>query len=162
MAALKKRVDPDGVRNLIWRPQGNDAARNPDAARPPRARQAEELAQDARRGAAAAGGDQRHASARCSPPSRTLDRRRPRATALNELAGGQRDARRSSSASWPSAWDQLQAGRRPSRTPTPQADAQIEYDKLKAQIDATNLRAGDAGARRSTSTADAREASSRS
>src|SRR5688500_11751776 len=22
MAALKKRVDPDGVRNLIWRPQG--------------------------------------------------------------------------------------------------------------------------------------------
>src|SRR5436309_15188072 len=23
MEALKKRVDPDGVRNLIWRPQGN-------------------------------------------------------------------------------------------------------------------------------------------
>src|SRR6478609_2914219 len=23
MKALKKRVDPDGVRNLIWRPQGN-------------------------------------------------------------------------------------------------------------------------------------------
>ena len=23
MASLKKRVDPDGVRNLIWRPQGN-------------------------------------------------------------------------------------------------------------------------------------------
>ena len=24
MAALKKRVDPDGVRNLIWRPQGGN------------------------------------------------------------------------------------------------------------------------------------------
>jgi len=23
MEALKKRVDPDGVRNLVWRPQGN-------------------------------------------------------------------------------------------------------------------------------------------
>src|SRR5438477_443216 len=23
MESLKKRVDPDGVRNLIWRPQGN-------------------------------------------------------------------------------------------------------------------------------------------
>jgi preprotein translocase subunit SecD len=22
-ASLKKRVDPDGIRNLIWRPQGN-------------------------------------------------------------------------------------------------------------------------------------------
>src|SRR5829696_4220181 len=24
MSALKKRVDPDGQRNLIWRPQGNE------------------------------------------------------------------------------------------------------------------------------------------
>src|SRR2546422_315822 len=24
MESLKKRVDPDGVRNLIWRPQGNN------------------------------------------------------------------------------------------------------------------------------------------
>jgi SecD/SecF fusion protein len=24
MVALKRRIDPDGVRNLIWRPQGSD------------------------------------------------------------------------------------------------------------------------------------------
>ena len=24
MTALKKRVDPEGVRNLVWRPQGNN------------------------------------------------------------------------------------------------------------------------------------------
>ena len=64
--ALKKRVDPDGVRNLIWRPQGNSRLEIQMPANPKAAG-----ATDRRKAFAAAGGRCGAGRGRRSPPAGT-------------------------------------------------------------------------------------------
>ena len=52
MQALKRRVDPNGLRNLVWRPQGNDRLEiqmplTPEAAEAPKIKEAFDKAQQA-------------------------------------------------------------------------------------------------------------------
>ncbi|HLL91165.1 MAG TPA: protein translocase subunit SecD, partial [Tepidisphaeraceae bacterium] len=138
MNALKRRVDPDGVKNLVWRPQGNTrleiqmprTARSDDAdaIRQQYAdAQATLEATNVRRGAVVNAVEQLQGEARTKR--------------IDELAGGD-PARAKLLADLAAAHDRLQAARS-AKDADAEALASIDYDKLRDQIDDTNLTAAE-------------------
>ncbi len=156
MDALKKRVDPQGVRNLIWRPLGNTQLeiQMPNTGRAGEGR----AAQDAYLKAQQALNDTN------VPPQAVLtavttlagDARRE---ALDRLAGGS-DQRSTLFGALASVHDQIQQAKA-AKDFKKQADAEQQYDKLRGQLDALNLYpselelALDAGARTRSAKIDA-------
>src|SRR5688500_15002396 len=85
MVALKKRVDPDGQRNLIWRPQGNERLeiQMPLTANSGESKQKRQAFADAQR--ALEQTNVRSAQVLAAVETMTGDARRDR---LNQLSGG--------------------------------------------------------------------------
>jgi SecD/SecF fusion protein len=139
MAALKKRIDPEGVRNLIWRPHGDKRLeiQMPATAE---SQAAEGLAKQL----SAAREKLEHANVTAgeviavvehSPDADT------RAKRLAELAGGYK-AREELFKELTTAWDKLQAARK-AEDAEAAADAQLAYTAAQTKIDGTNLRPED-------------------
>src|SRR5688572_1092362 len=136
--SLKKRVDPDGVRNLIWRPQG---ATRLEIQMPLTATSGESAARratfaEAQRALEAT--NVRMGAVIDAVERRTGDERRKR---LDELAMGS-ETRERLLGGMASVFDQIQAARQKQDAAT-QAQKEIEYEKLKEQVEATNLRAAE-------------------
>src|SRR4051794_5304811 len=108
MEALKKRIDPDGVKNLIWRPHG-DTRLEIQMPATPESRQAEELgkkltaAREALEKTNVTSGEV-IAAIEQSPDTATRDKR------LADLAGGSK-ARQEIFKELTTAWDKLQAAK---------------------------------------------------
>jgi SecD/SecF fusion protein len=145
MEALKKRVDPLGLRNLVWRPQGNDRIEiemplSPEASEAPRIKQAFNAAQ------------------------LDLDATNVRVdevlNAVEHTTGAQRQQRLAELASdsktraeifgnLSQTYDQIQLLRaNPQKLPLPLLAAKLQpltvhYEDLKSQIDGTNLAPSD-------------------
>jgi SecD/SecF fusion protein len=137
MESLKKRVDPDGVRNLIWRPQGNTrleiqmplTGKNENSHEK---RAAFEAAQEALSGTNTRASAVIDAVQRLTGEARTAE--------LNRLAQDSA-ARHALFAKLAQTWDEIQsikAAHDPAKAGL-QADKEDEYEKLKSQIDQTNL-----------------------
>jgi SecD/SecF fusion protein len=135
MAALKRRIDPDGLKNYIWRPQGADrleiqipaSAKNADAAR------ARDEYVDATRALDALSihrQDVIDAVEKLKGPERDAK--------LNELAGGL-PARRDLFKKLSTTYDAMEAARA-ARKADAVGIASNEYDRLVAQIDSTNVK----------------------
>ena len=138
MMALKKRVDPDGVRNLVWRPQGGNRLE----IQMPLGKQSEEarLARD-QFSAAQAGLDKtnlRRSDVIRAVEKLTGDARRDR---LNQLAMGS-TARETLFGGLASAYDAVKAAEK-SGDEAARAQTEEDYDNLKNQIENTNLRAAE-------------------
>ncbi|HTL27612.1 MAG TPA: protein translocase subunit SecD, partial [Tepidisphaeraceae bacterium] len=138
MAALKRRVDPDGVRNLIWRPSGNNRLeiqmplnRNSGEAKARR-----EAFADAQRKLDAT--NIRPAQVTDAVEKLTGDARRNR---LNELAMDSQK-RGELFGAMASTWDQIQQAKS-KKNAEQQAKLEIQYDKLKDQIVETVLTPSD-------------------
>src|SRR2546421_852565 len=135
MESLKKRVDPDGVRNLIWRPQGQNRLEiqmpltgNSENAKDTRKKFDETLRK------------LNETNVRISQVTDAIekltgDARRDR---INELSMGSKK-RAEIFGAMASVWDQIQQARQ-AKNASLQADKEEEYDNLKNQIDATNIR----------------------
>ncbi len=145
MEALKKRVDPLGLRNLVWRPQGNDRIEiemplSPEATEAPRIKQAFNEAQQ------------------------KLDATNVRVdevlNAVEHSSGAQRDQRLAELASddktrgelfknLSQTFDEIQVlHANPQKLPLPLLAAKlqpltVEYEDLKSRIDQTNLSPAD-------------------
>lgn len=133
-ASLKKRVDPDGVRNLIWRPQGNTRLE----IQMPLTRSSGDAT--AKRQAFADA--QRKLEETNVRPGAVLDavekkKGDERRIAFERLAMGS-DSRAKLFGALASSFDRVQAARE-RQDSRAQAEAQIEYDKLKKQISDSNL-----------------------
>jgi SecD/SecF fusion protein len=133
-ASLKKRVDPDGVRNLIWRPQGNSRLE----IQMPLTKTSGE-AEKARTAFAEA---QRQLEATNVRPGAVLDavekkKGDDRRAAFERLAMGS-EARQTLFGALASAFDRVQAAKE-KKDSAAQAQAELEYDKLKKQITESNL-----------------------
>jgi SecD/SecF fusion protein len=135
MAALKKRVDPDGVKNLIWRPQGNDrleiqipaSAKNEEATK---ARDAYVAAQRQLESLNVSDAEVLNAVENLKGADRTAK--------LHTLAGGLA-SRQSLFDQLCVAFDAMTAAHKAQQADA-EAAASNTYDKLKSQIDATDLR----------------------
>jgi SecD/SecF fusion protein len=138
MAALKRRVDPDGVRNLIWRPSGANRLE----IQMPLSRTSGESKQ--RREAFAEA--QRKLDATNIRPAQVTD-------AVEKLKGDERRARLNELAldsqkraelfgAMASTWDQIQQAKA-AKNAEQQARLAIQYDKLKEQITDTVLAPSD-------------------
>jgi SecD/SecF fusion protein len=136
MESLKKRVDPDGVRNLIWRPQGNNRLE----IQMPTNKQAGEAAK-IRKEYASAQQKLEDTNVRAADVLRAVETLHgdARMKRLNELAMGS-DTRAKLFGAMASAWDQIQQAKAKKDAAT-QAEKELEYEKLKNQIDDTNLSA---------------------
>jgi SecD/SecF fusion protein len=135
MAALKKRIDPEGVKNLIWRPHG-DTRLEIQMPSTPKSLAAEELGQ--RLNAAREALQKSNVTANevvavveTAPDPAARDKR------LAELAGGSK-ARQEVFAALTGAWDKLQQARKAGNAEAA-ADAQSAYETAKAKVDDTNL-----------------------
>jgi len=134
MDALKKRVDPDGVRNLIWRPQGNTrleiqmplSTQSGDAKvkRDAYAAVQHQIEQYAVRLSSIVDAVQNSAG----------DARRAR---LDVLAKGN-TKRAEIFGAMASVWDQIQAAKT-ARDSAKQAELESQFDALKNQVDATSI-----------------------
>lgn len=134
MESLKRRVDPQGIRNLIWRPQGNtrleiqmplSGTKGESGVK----RKAYSTAQETLDNLNVRSGQVTEAVERL-----TGDARRAR---LTELARGatQRDELFGAMAS---TYDQIQQARA-AKDSAKQAELEEQYDALKAKVEATNL-----------------------
>jgi preprotein translocase subunit SecD len=134
MEALKKRVDPNGVMNLIWRPQGATRLeiQMPMSKTSGEGRAKREAFAEAQRKLEAT--NVRSADVLHAVEDMTGDARRNR---LNELAMGS-ETRSKLFGSLASSFDRIKDAKA-KKDAAAQADAEIEYDKLKNQIDDTNL-----------------------
>src|SRR5439155_21751172 len=135
-SALKKRVDPDGVRNLIWRPQGNTRLEiqmpaNPKAGNAGAKRKAFADAQAKLEETNVRSGDVIRAV-----ETMQGDARRER---LNALSMGSK-TRQTVFGAMASVFDQIQKAKK-DKNAAVQAEKELEYDKLKAQIEETNISA---------------------
>ncbi|HSV15766.1 MAG TPA: protein translocase subunit SecD [Tepidisphaeraceae bacterium] len=137
MESLKRRVDPNGVRNLIWRPQGTDRLEiqlpaSPNSEEAKKAREAYVAAQQQL-------SDTNVSSTEVINAVEQLkgDERRDR---LNQLAAGS-DARAKLFGALASAYDQKQAAHE-KRDAELEAQKTEEYDKLKSQVEQSNLAVG--------------------
>ncbi|MGH7176602.1 MAG: SecDF P1 head subdomain-containing protein, partial [Tepidisphaeraceae bacterium] len=134
MESLKKRVDPDGVRNLIWRPQGNTRL---EIQMPLSSVSAEAKA---RRDAFASSQKEleatnvRYADVTAAVEELTGEARTKR---LFELAGDSA-SRKDLFAKLASTWDEIAAAKSANDV-AKQAEAENRYDDLKDQITQTNL-----------------------
>lgn len=134
MEALKKRVDPDGVRNLIWRPQGNDRLeiQMPLSAASGVAKERREAYADA----------QRELEELVVRPTVVLDAVRnlegdARRDRLNALAMGN-TKREELFGALASLWDQIKAAQA-ARDVARQGQLEVEFDRLAAEIPSTNV-----------------------
>ena len=134
MTALKKRVDPDGLRNLIWRPQSGNRLEiqmplNPqsDQAQAIRVRFAEAQRQLDK------------TNVRRSDVLRAVEKLKgdARRERFNELAMGS-VKRAELFGALASAYDQVKLAEA-TGDPRTQAEAEIGYEKLKNQVEDTNL-----------------------
>ncbi|MGB7161000.1 MAG: protein translocase subunit SecD [Tepidisphaeraceae bacterium] len=133
-ASLKKRVDPDGVRNLIWRPQGNTRLE----IQMPLTKDSGDAAEMRKRFADA----QRQLEATNVRTGAVLDavekkKGDERRAIFDKLAMGS-ETRAKLFGALASAFDQIQAAKEKKDSET-QAKAEIEYTALKKQITETNL-----------------------
>src|SRR5438552_1856107 len=136
MESLKKRVDPNGVMNLVWRPQGASRLEiqmptSKTAGESKAKREAFGKAQEALEATNVRPGDVIRAVEKL-----TGDARRDR---LNELSMGS-DTRKKLFGALASTYDQIQQAKTKQDAAT-QAQKEIEYDNLKKQIDDSNLQA---------------------
>ncbi|HEV2292901.1 MAG TPA: protein translocase subunit SecD [Tepidisphaeraceae bacterium] len=133
-ASLKKRVDPDGVRNLIWRPQGNTRLE----IQMPLTQQSGE-AETARKAFAAAQRQLEATNARVGAVLDAVEKRKgdERRAAFERLSMGS-EARAKLFGALASAYDRVQAAKE-KKDAAAQAQAELEYEKLKRQITETNL-----------------------
>jgi SecD/SecF fusion protein len=135
MAALKRRIDPDGVKNYIWRPQGTDRLeiQIPASAKNEQATKARDAYVDAQR-----------------ELEKLNVRRQEVVAAVEDLKGADRDARlKELAAGLPArttlfakltaAYDAMQAAHAAHQADA-EAKASNEYDALKDQIDTTNVK----------------------
>lgn len=137
MGALKKRVDPDGVRNLIWRPQGATRLE----IQMPLTRTTGDS--KAKRDAFAAAQEQlEKTNVRSSEVLRAVEKLSgdERKEVLNELAQGS-VTREKLFGALASVWDQIQQAAK-DKNAALQAEKEIEYDNLKRQIEETNVSPG--------------------
>ena len=135
MAALKRRIDPDGVKNYIWRPQGTDrleiqipaSAKNEDATK----------ARDV------------YVEAQRVLDSMTI-RRQEVVAAVEHLTGAEQAAKlKELAAGLPvrtdlfaklvATYNQMQAAHNAKQADT-EARASNDYDKLLTQVDSTNIK----------------------
>src|SRR5688572_16060226 len=139
MGALKKRIDPQGVRNLVWRPHG-DTRLEIQMPATPESQAADALgeqlgkAREALEHTNVTVGEVIAAVER-SPDPATREKR------LAELAGGSKE-REALFKDLVASWDKLQAARK-ANDPEAAADAQQAYTAAQAKIDSTNLRGED-------------------
>jgi len=134
MESLKKRVDPNGVMNLIWRPQGANRLEiqmptSKTAESNKAARDAFGKAQEALENT-----NVRSAEVLRAVEKLTGDQRRNR---LNDLAMGS-EPRAKLFGALASTFDQIQDAKK-KQDAAKQAELEIQYDNLKKQIDDTNL-----------------------
>jgi preprotein translocase subunit SecD len=134
MDSLKKRVDPNGVMNLIWRPQGATRLEirmptSKTAGESQQARQAFGKAQQAIEATNIRAGEVIRAVEKL-----TGDARKNR---INELTMGSEQRSKLFNA-MASVFDQLQDAKK-AQDAAKQAEKEIEYENLKKQIDDTNL-----------------------
>ena len=135
MAALKRRIDPDGVKNFIWRPQGENRLeiQIPASAKNEQAVAARDAYVEA----------QKQVDALNIRPQEVV-------SAVEQLTGPARTARLAELAQGlptrtqlfdqlTKTYDAMQAAHAKEQADA-EAVASNEYDKLKSQIEATNLR----------------------
>ncbi|HMB95398.1 MAG TPA: protein translocase subunit SecD, partial [Tepidisphaeraceae bacterium] len=134
MESLKKRVDPDGVRNLIWRPQGNSRLeiQMPLTAKSAQATQLREEFSKA----------QKAIEETNVPPGEAIYivqelKGDDRAAKLKELEKGS-DARAKILGAMSTTWDQIQQAKSKKDAAT-QARLEDQYDKLVSQLTDMNL-----------------------
>ncbi|HRK30314.1 MAG TPA: protein translocase subunit SecD [Tepidisphaeraceae bacterium] len=134
MEALKKRVDPDGVRNLIWRPQGGTRLeiQMPLSNQSGQAKARRDAYATAQRSIEEYG--VRVTSVVDAIQNATGDARRDRLAKLSQ-SNTRRDELFGAMAS---VWDQIQASRA-ARDAARQAELESQFDSLRSQIDETNL-----------------------
>jgi len=134
MESLKKRVDPNGVRNLIWRPQGNNRLeiQLPSSGRGEEAKKLRDEYASAQR--ALDDTNVRPGEVIATVETLKGDARRD---TLHKLAAGS-PAREKLFGALASTYDQLQDARAKKDAATEAAKTD-EYETLKTGIDATNL-----------------------
>lgn len=135
MDALKRRVDPDGLRNLVWRPSGNTQLeiQMPLTGKTRDATAAREAYQEAQV-------ELESTNVRLTDAIRTVETLSgdARRTALDALSMGS-DGRAQILGGMASVWDQILVARTAKDVRT-EANLLDQYDALKVQLDATNLR----------------------
>ena len=138
MEALKKRVDPDGVRNLIWRPQGNNRL---------------EIQMPASSQSAAVGAKRVAFSEAQERLEQTNLRRSEVLRAVEGMKGEQQKTTLAKLAmgsatraklfdEMATVYDQIQQAAAQKNAPV-QAEKEDRYETLKSQIEDTNLTAGE-------------------
>ncbi|HYO07944.1 MAG TPA: protein translocase subunit SecD [Tepidisphaeraceae bacterium] len=136
MGALKKRVDPDGVRNLIWRPQGSTRLEIQMPLTAASGESGKRRAAFAEAQAKLESTNVRTGEVLRAVETLGADARRDR---LNQLAMGS-EARGKLFGALVSTWDQLKAARE-QKNAAVQAEKELQYDQLKGQIEETNVSA---------------------
>jgi SecD/SecF fusion protein len=134
MASLKKRVDPEGVRNLIWRPQG---ATRLEIQMPMTAQAGESAGKRAAFSAAQEKLEQ--TNVRTGEVLRAVEKLKgdERRAALDKLAMGS-ETRAKLFGALASVWDQMEKAKE-TKNAGLQAEKELEYDKLKVQVEDTNV-----------------------
>jgi SecD/SecF fusion protein len=137
-ASLKKRVDPDGVRNLIWRPQGNTRLE----IQMPLTKTSGE-AETARKAYAEAQRQLESTNVRTGAVLDAVEKKKgdERRAVFERLAMGS-EQRQTVFGALASAYDRIQAAKE-KKDSAAQAQAELEYDKLKRQITESNVTAGE-------------------
>ena len=138
MEALKRRVDPQGVRNLIWRPQGSNQLeiQMPMSSQSGKAKQT-------RADYTAARDTLQEMNVRPSKVIQAVEKLTgaQRADELKKLAMGS-PTRERLFVKLAETYDQIRAAEKAQNAQL-QARKEPEYDKLKNEIDSTNLNVGD-------------------
>ncbi len=134
MESLKKRVDPDGVRNLIWRPQGNTRLeiQMPTSGASNETAQLRKDYADAQRALEAT--NIRLGEVLAAVETKTGDARRDR---LKQLEVGS-ETRAKIFGAMASVFDQIKQSRQDGKVEA-EAAGLDEYDALKTKVDKTNL-----------------------
>jgi SecD/SecF fusion protein len=138
MEALKKRVDPDGVRNLIWRPQGSNRLE----IQMPLSGKTKDSGAKRKEFAAA----QAKLEATNIRPLAVIDAvenlsGEARAKKLEQYAMGS-DSRKKLFADLANTYDAIEKAKK-NKDAAAQADAEIKYEDLKTKLDATNINVAD-------------------
>ncbi len=135
VTSLKRRVDPNGIKNLIWRPQGTDRIEiqipaSPQNEQAQKARESYVAASRALEATNVSDAAVRSAIEQLTGPAR--------AAKLDALVGGVA-IRKPLFEQMAAKYDAMQAARA-AHNADAQAIASDDYDKLVALVDATNLR----------------------
>ncbi len=134
MESLKRRVDPDGVRNLIWRPEGNNRLeiQMPFSAQTEQAKAAREAYSKARQRLT-------EGNVRPSQVFAAVEQHQgaERVGRLEKLAMGS-GARAQLFSELAAAWDKIQQAAS-SKDVLEQAKLELKYDELKNKVAQTNM-----------------------